>query len=153
MSMHVRWLIRRDMPDVLAIERDSSPDPWTEEEFIRNRRRSNCIGMVAEYNELVAGFMIYDLLKNHIHIKSLAVEPEFRRLGVGAALIDKLVSKLAYQRRTRIMLEVRESNLPAQLFMRSMGFKASSILKRHYDTPEDAYQFVYKLPVEAKSTR
>jgi ribosomal-protein-alanine N-acetyltransferase len=142
------------MPDVLAIERDSSPDPWTEEEFIRNLRRSSCIGMVAEYNDLIAGFMIYDLLKSHIHIKSLAVESEFRRFGVGTVLIDKLISKLAYQQRSRIVMEVRESNLPAQLFMRAMNFKANNVMKSFYeDTNEEAYQFVYKLPVEAKATR
>jgi ribosomal-protein-alanine N-acetyltransferase len=45
------------------------------------------------------------------------------------------------------MLEVRETNLDAQLFFRSMGFKAITVLHEFYeDTPEDAYlmQFRYR---------
>ncbi len=30
----IRWLIRRDMDEVLAIERSSFQFPWTEEEFL-----------------------------------------------------------------------------------------------------------------------
>ena len=44
----IRWLIRRDMDDVLAIERASFQFPWTEEEFLCCLRQRNCIGTVAE---------------------------------------------------------------------------------------------------------
>jgi ribosomal-protein-alanine N-acetyltransferase len=38
------------------------------------------------------------------------------------------------------VLEVRETNLPAQLFVRSLGFRATSVLKDFYqDSTEDAY--------------
>ena len=59
-------------------------------------------------------------------------------------MIKKLVSKLSYQRRNRIMLEVRETNLAAQLFFRGHGFRAVSLLRKFYeDTPEDAYLMQY----------
>jgi GNAT superfamily N-acetyltransferase len=102
--VHIRWMIRRDMPSVLAIESNSFEFPWTEEEFIRCLRQRDCIGMVAERNEEVVGFMIYELHKTRIHVLSFAVHPEFRREGVGKAMTEKLVSKLAYQRRNRIVL-------------------------------------------------
>jgi ribosomal-protein-alanine N-acetyltransferase len=39
---------------------------------------------------------------------------------------------------------VRETNLPAQLFFRSLGFRAISVLKDFYqDTTEDAYLMHY----------
>jgi ribosomal-protein-alanine N-acetyltransferase len=42
------------------------------------------------------------------------------------------------------VLEVRETNLPAQLFFRSLGFRAISVLKDFYqDTTEDAYLMHY----------
>jgi ribosomal-protein-alanine N-acetyltransferase len=60
-------------------------------------------------------------------------------------MVEKLVSKLSYQRRTRVMLEVRETNLEAQLFFREMGFKAITVLHEFYeDTPEDAYLMQYR---------
>ena len=57
----------------------------------------------------------------------------------------KLIGKLSSQRRSRITLEVRETNLAAQLFFRSAGFRAVSVLRAFYeDTPEDAYLMQYR---------
>jgi ribosomal-protein-alanine N-acetyltransferase len=124
-SVHIRWLIRRDLQAVLEIESASFEYPWTEEEFINCLRQRDCIGMVAECAEQVVGFMIYELQPTSIHVLSFAVHPEFRRKSVGIALMDRLFSKLAYQRRVRIQLEVRETNLSAQLFLKQLGFRAS----------------------------
>ncbi|MEO8495652.1 MAG: ribosomal protein S18-alanine N-acetyltransferase [Planctomycetota bacterium] len=150
--VHIRWMIRRDMPEVLDIEGHSFEFPWSEEDFIRCLRQRNCIGMVAEFDEQVVGFMIYELHKTRLHVLNFAVNPKFRRRAVGQAMIGKLVSKLSHQRRNRILLEVRETNLSAQLFFRNIGFRAVSVLRDFYDdTAEDAYlmQFTYQ-PVEAE---
>lgn len=143
--VHIRWMIRRDMPEVLGIEAESFEFPWSEEDFIRCLRQRNCIGMVAEYREQVVGFMIYELHKNRLHILNFAVHPDFRRTGVGQQMCRKLIGKLSSQRRNRIMLEVRETNLAAQLFFRDIGFRAISVLRDYYeDTIEDAYLMQYR---------
>jgi ribosomal-protein-alanine N-acetyltransferase len=55
-------------------------------------------------------------------------------------MIQKLVGKLSNERRNRILLEVRETNLEAQLFFKQLGFRAISVLRDYYeDTTEDAY--------------
>ena len=152
LRVHIRWMIRRDMAEVLEIERGAFEFPWFEEEFIRCLRQRNCIGMVAEHAERVVGFMIYELHKARLHVLNLAVGSRFRRLGVGAQMIEKLIGKLSSQRRNRILLEVRETNLAAQLFFRSSGFRAVSVLREFYeDTPEDAYLMQYRYrPVESE---
>ena len=71
--VHIRWMIRRDMPEVLAIEGESFEFPWLEEDFIRCLRQRNCIGMVAEHEDRVVGFMIYELHKTRIHVLNFAV--------------------------------------------------------------------------------
>ncbi len=142
--VHIRWMIRRDMPDVLEIEDLSFEFPWSEEDFIRCLRQRNCIGMVAEFEEQVVGFMIYELHKTRLHILNFAVHRDCRRRGVGDAMISKLIGKLSHQRRNRILLEVRETNLSAQLFFRDAGFRAVSVLRDFYDdTTEDAYLMQY----------
>lgn len=146
-TVHIRWMIRRDMPEVLDIEKTSFEFPWSEEDFIRCLRQRNCIGMVAEYQDQVVGFMIYELHKNQLHILNFAVRPDMRRSDVGNQMIQKLIGKLSHQRRNRIHLEVRETNLAAQLFFRRAGFQAVSVLRDYYDdTVEDAYimQFRYR---------
>ena len=143
--VHIRWMIRRDMPAVLAIEEASFEFPWSEEEFIRCLRQRNCICMVAERDDEVVGFMIYELHKNRLHLLNFAVAPYSRRGTVGTTMIEKLVGKLQPDRRNRIMLEVRETNLDAQLFFKSLGFRAISVLRDYYeDTTEDAYLMQYR---------
>lgn len=148
--VHIRWMIRRDMPEVIQIENRSFEFPWCEDDFIRCLRQRNCIGMVAEHEDRVVGFMIYELQKTRIHVLNFAVAPDFRRRGVGLQMAAKLVGKLSAQRRTRICLEVRETNLAAQLFFRQVGFRAVSVLREFYeDTPEDAYLMQFRFNPEA----
>jgi ribosomal-protein-alanine N-acetyltransferase len=67
-------------------------------------------------------------------------------------MMEKLVGKLSPDRRSRIVLEVRETNLPAQLFIRSLGFRAISVLKDFYqDTTEDAYLMHFVAPAASAS--
>lgn len=148
--VNIRWMIRRDRIEVLQIENDNFEFPWTEDDFIRCLRQRNCIGMVAEFNERIAGFMIYELHKNRLHVLSLAVANDFRRHSVGTQMVQKLIDKLSLQRRDRIVLEIRETNLAAQLFFRQLGFRAISVLRDFYiDTTEDAYLMQYRLPIYA----
>src|SRR5256885_1889996 len=144
--VHIRWMIRRDMPEVLQTEVESFEYAWTEEDFLRCLRQRNCIGMVAEQGEKVVGFMIYELHKSKLHILNFAVQPAHRRSGVGAQMVAKLISKLSSHRRTKITLEVRETNLAAQLFFRTQGFKAMRVMRSYYeDSGEDAFLMQYRL--------
>ncbi|MDP2741149.1 MAG: ribosomal protein S18-alanine N-acetyltransferase [bacterium] len=143
--VHVRWMIRRDMVEVLEIENQSFEFPWSEDDFIKCLRQRDCIGMVAEYDEKIAGFMIYELHRNRLHILNFSVNPELRRMGVGTQMVEKLIGKLSSLGRTKILLEVRETNLAAQLFFRELGFRAISVLRDFYiDTTEDAYLMQYR---------
>ena len=146
LKIQIRWLIRRDMHDVLTIERASFDHPWTEEDFLCCLRQRNCIGMVAEHDHRIVGFMIYELHKSKLRVLNFATIPDMRRQGVGAQMIRRLVDKLSQQRRSEIMIEVRETNLDAQFFFRNQGFRAVCVLRSHYDdTYEDAYVMQYRL--------
>jgi [ribosomal protein S18]-alanine N-acetyltransferase len=144
-TVDIRWLIRRDMADVLAIEADSFEFAWCEQTFVKCLRQRNTIGMVAERDGQVVGYMVYELHLKRLHLLNFAVAKVSRRQGVGLAMVRKLVSKLSSDRRTRIYLEVRETNLAAQLFFKSCGFRAVGVLSYFYqDTSEDAYQMAYR---------
>lgn len=134
-KIHIRWMIRRDMPTVMAI--DEHGLRWDEETFIRHLRQRDTIGMVAEWNEQVVGQMIYELHKNRLQIVSFAVDPDYRRKKVGSQMIAKLRSKLSEQRRNRIVLEVPEESLGMQLFLKRCGFRADSV-------GNDGYKFVLR---------
>src|SRR4051812_29008491 len=134
-KLHIRWMIRRDMPDVLAAERASFEYAWTEDDFLRCLRQRNCIGMVAEGDDPVgpapgvrgAGVMIYELPKPRLHILNFAVHPLARRTGIGGQMLGKLVHKLTTHRRLKITLAVRERNIDAQVFFRDHDFRATKV--------------------------
>jgi ribosomal-protein-alanine N-acetyltransferase len=143
-------MIRRDMLEVLAIEQEAFEFPWSEDDFARCLRQRNCIGMVAEMSDSIVAFSVYELHRTRLHVLNFAVLRSHRRLGVGAQMMAKLTAKLAPDRRNRIVLEVRETNLAAQLFFRSLGFRAVSVLRDFYqDTAEDAYLMQLSLTADA----
>jgi ribosomal-protein-alanine N-acetyltransferase len=140
LGVHVRWMIRRDMTEVVGIEREAFEFPWSDEDFTRCLRQRNCIGMVGEIADSVVAFMVYELQRTRLHVLNFAVLRSHRRLGIGSHMLNKLLGKLTAEHRSRVLLEVRETNLPAQLFFRAHGFRAVSVLKDFYqDTTEDAY--------------
>ena len=158
--VQVRWMVRRDFTQVLAIEEACFEFPWTEQEFRQCLQQSNCLGLVAEYEQRVVGFVVYETPKSRIFVTNIATDPEFQRHGIARQMIQKLVTKMIYQQRHRIIIEIRETNLPALLCFRALGFRASMVRKNFYeDQSEDAYVLQYRLgkehidPVYAPASR
>lgn len=158
MKVHVRWMVRRDMPEVLAIEEAVRHHwAWTEEDFLRELRERNVIGMVAETMsgssaEEVLGFMVYELYKNSLLVENFAVNPKYGSVSdesatgmtIAGALLEKLKSKLSSERRNVVNIRVRETELDLQLCLRREGFKCFKLVRQGYeDSGEDALLFRY----------
>jgi len=145
-TLRFRWMKRKDVDAVLAIARNNHPQPMTDEDFLGALRRRNRIAQVAVDNGQIVGYMLYELEKNRIRLLSLVVRQSARRQAIGRKLIEHLISKLQENRRTKIVCRVAERNLDAQLFLRSLQFKAAAIL-RHYDpvSGDDAYLMRYRV--------
>lgn len=135
-SVHIRWMIRRDMKEVIAIDSSVGLE-WSEEDFIRCLRQRNCIGMVAEIDDKVAGHMIYELHKSRLHVLNFGVAVEHQAKTIGTQMIDKLKGKLSNERRREITFYVHEANIGAQLFLSRLGFFASEV-------DESDYKFVFR---------
>lgn len=148
-ALHIRWLTEMDLPDVLEIERGSFDDPWTEEEFRKVLRLRNYVGMVAVTESLgiVVGYMVYGLKPGGLELASLAVNPNFRREGIGRQMIAKLVGKLSPRVRKSIDLVVMETNMGAVKFFSQVGFIAIGVLRGFYreTSGEDGYRMVYRV--------
>ena len=143
----IRSMIRKDIPEVLSIEKESFESNWTEDNFINCLQQRNYVNMIAEHKKQVVGFMIYDELYNRgIHLLNFAVRSDWRRQNIGTQMIEKLITKLFSQKKQKIIdIEIRETNLRAQLFLRKCGFRAIKILHEHYlATSEDAYVMQYE---------
>lgn len=139
-QVKTRHMKRLDLPSVLEIEKMSFFNPWEEIDFTACFKEKTCVGLVAECNGKIAGFIIFESKITKLNIIKIAVHPEYRLRRIGTALVQKLIKKIYRGSKIRIMLKLNEKNLEAQLFFRFLGFRAIDILKNFYDEiEEDAY--------------
>src|SRR5690348_10535734 len=108
---HCRWYLKRDLPQVLAIEEASFSSPWNEDEFNRWNRKRDVMTVVVECQREIVAFQMYQAQKHRYEILDMAVKPDSRRLGIGRYLIGRLAEKLAISKRQRICILVAESAL------------------------------------------
>jgi [ribosomal protein S18]-alanine N-acetyltransferase len=142
-KVHIRWMIMRDYESVIEISNQAMPVPFDQETLKTSLRRNSAIGMVAEHEDNIVAFMIYIFEKKRIHLEEICVHEDYRRQGIGHQLIARLIAKLS-ERREKITLHCRESNLGAQRFYRSENFHATAVLRNYYyNNDEDAYCFEY----------
>lgn len=147
-SIHIRWLIRRDLDRVLAIERASFAAPWNIGDFYAILKHRTVTGIVAEdaMSGLVVGYAVFDLRPDRIELINLAVAPDYRLRWIGTQLVRRLHDRLR-GRRNLIRARVSERNLGAQLFFRVRGFVATGIEREPYGEPDhDAYVMDFTIP-------
>ncbi len=143
-KVHLRWLVRQDLPAVMTIEAAGSLG-WTEDELLRTLREENCIGNVAEFEANVVGYFVYEVGRTRMTLTNLVVHPSFRRAGVGRAMVEKLKTKVCGHRRNLLVAYIRETNLDGQRFLAAMGLKAVKVRRGFFaDTGEDAYRMEWR---------
>lgn len=96
-------------------------------------------GWVAIANDEVFGFLVARRIGSDIEILNFAVQPDFRRSGVGGALLRRALAWGAELNAERALLEVRASNYAALQFYERRGFEVNGRRPRYYMAPiEDA---------------
>lgn len=125
-EIQVRWSLKRDLADMIRIASwsDLARFCWAESDFMAVLSRHDTIAMVAECDEAVVGFVVYELNPDHLAILNMGVDLPFRRRGVGSAIITCLADKLNHQRRRSLRITVPEPLLRLQLLLKQHGFVA-----------------------------
>jgi ribosomal protein S18 acetylase RimI-like enzyme len=94
----VRWLVQRDLDDVLRIERESFNHAWNAQDFREAMKCTSIIGMVADLqtktSHQIVGYMLYEVRKQSVKLINLAVDAKHRRTGAGRAMLLKITDKL-----------------------------------------------------------
>jgi [ribosomal protein S18]-alanine N-acetyltransferase len=127
--------------DVLVIEEAAFTSPWTRAMYLaelENHGVSFCFLAKADDGRAV-GFCSVWRVADELHINNLAVLPEFRRAGIGTALLNHVLRYGADSGAQRATLEVRQSNEAARLLYARFGFTVASVRRAYYSKPvEDA---------------
>ncbi len=144
----IRDMLRSDLEDVLTLDHASSHDTTNLGELVYCFNKPSTVGFVADFQDQLIGFLFYQRAKTFLRLLDVVVAPEFRRFGVGTQLINKMLGKLTARRQPKVACLVGEDDLRVQLFMRSCGFLATTVVAakdRMKKTAEDAYAFEYDL--------
>lgn len=96
----------------------------------------------AKINKKLVGYAMAERKDSCLDLFNISVHPDFFRQGVGTALIEEMKRHMGA--RSRIVCYVLDLNLPAHLFLKKQGFRASAIVKNHFaEVDRDAYLFYY----------
>jgi len=137
-----------DLSRIMEIEHASFDEPWTDELYFRVLCRRNVSCMVLRISAFfhakqIVGYIVFRTGLKKLEIWNLAVHPDHRRRGYGTLLILYLKRRAERGVRKPIELEISERNLLGQLFFRSNGFQATSVLRGHYSEEHDAYKMIW----------
>jgi ribosomal-protein-alanine N-acetyltransferase len=129
-----------DLPTVLAIERISFPNPWHEVTFrgeILNEGISFPLVAVHKTEKRIVGYIVYWLIKDEIMVNNIAVDPDFRRRGVGEAILREVLENIRREGVVFVSLEVRISNNAARALYEKLGFRLLGIRENYYSNPQE----------------
>jgi [ribosomal protein S18]-alanine N-acetyltransferase len=133
----VRTLGFSDLPQVIAIERRSFPNPWSLAMFVLELSKPSGICLAAVDDGSIVGFVICARYDEAFHVMDIAVDPDHRRAGVASALLDGVIARAGED--ANYTLEVRVSNAGAIALYERYGFHGVGTRPRYYaDNGEDA---------------
>lgn len=140
MNLIIRQAEVRDIKPMAEMDILCFSAPWSEESF-RKEIEENRLAfyIVAEISGRMVGYAGLWSIVDEGHITNVAVHPDFRRKGIGEALITVLLNHTLENGILSHTLEVRASNDPAISLYMKFGFEPAGLRKNYYeDTGEDA---------------
>lgn len=98
---------------------------------------SQCL--VAKIDNNIVGFAGIWFSVDDAHITNIAVHKNYRHIGIGSKLLEKLIFLAKQHNKTSLTLEVNTKNTNAQKLYLKFGFKNLGIRKKYYKNFEDAF--------------
>jgi ribosomal-protein-alanine N-acetyltransferase len=134
----IRPMNEADLDAVLTIERACFARPWTAAHFLAEISSEYGSAVVAERDHLLAGYLCLSVLLDEAEILDVAVAPDLRRSGTGAALLTWACAEALRRGAAVLRLEVRSTSLPAIALYERFGFSRSGLRKAYYEHGTDA---------------
>lgn len=122
---------------IAEIEKLCFSDPWSEKSVASELTNKLSLWLVALDGDRVAGYIGSQSVLDGADVMNVAVHPDYRRQGIGRALVERLVAELQKTVVTFLMLEVRASNEPALALYTQLGFVEVGRRKNYYRNPKE----------------
>ena len=137
--MEIRKMTAREVPQVAELEKLCFAMPWSEKSVAGELDNPLALWLVAMEGDRLAGYVGSQTVMDETDMMNLAVAPQFRRQGVGEALVNALTASLKELGSRCLTLEVRDSNEAARALYGKLGFREIGRRRGYYRDPrEDA---------------
>jgi len=136
-----------DLLEVVEMEQTCGLSPWGWDAYHHELGQGSAAimlvaapaGTALEGGHRLAGYIVARVIADELHVNNVAVRPELRRQGIGAALLHAAFRRAERQGSISAWLEVRAGNQAAQTLYERCGFRIAGRRKDYYHQPvEDA---------------
>ena len=122
---------------ITAIEKLCFSDPWSENSVASELENRLSLWLVALDGDTVAGYVGSQSVLDEADMMNVAVHPDYRRQGIGRDLVLALADALKEKGIRGLMLEVRQSNAPANALYEQLGFCQVGLRPNYYRNPKE----------------
>ncbi len=138
-------MTEHDLLEVVEIEETSGLSRWGWAAYYAELQGVNrdlmLIARVAPAPKIehqrIAGYIVARESAGELHINNVAVRDQYRRRGIGNALLSRIVNTAKGLKVKMAFLEVRSSNRAAQALYEKNGFKAIARRPNYYTDPQE----------------
>jgi|GEM_PF-5166192 len=133
----VRYAKSTDVKKVTSLDANSYPHPWPLEWFADLIADKNHIILVAANGPSITGYVVGQKSPDSVWVVRLGVRHNAKRQGIGTRLVEAIHEYADFLPTHSL---VRESNLAAQQFFRSVDYKCTKV---HHQAAKHPLEAVY----------
>ena len=127
---------KEHIKEMAKLEKLCFSEAWSENMLLEWIASGNKLFVAVKNGEFLGHIGISTVLDEG-YIANVAVKPEYRKCGVGTALINRIFSLASDEGLSFVSLEVRESNKAAISLYEKSGFKQEGIRPNFYSNPKE----------------
>lgn len=121
-----------DLREVVAIEADLYPFPWTRGNFFDSVRAGYSVWVLRDAGAALVAYSVMTLMIDEAHLLNLSVARHSQRAGLGWRTLEWMAEVArGYGART-MLLEARPSNASAVRMYRRYGFEQIGVRRGYY---------------------
>ncbi|MFH1074617.1 MAG: ribosomal protein S18-alanine N-acetyltransferase [Candidatus Firestonebacteria bacterium] len=138
--LDIRKMLESDVDAVAALEASVFTLPWSRTLILKDiKENKSARFFTARKDNLLVGYGGFWLLQDEMNIVNIAVHPEYRKKGLGKALLKHLLAEGVKEGAKIATLDVRETNTAARCLYESAGFIMIAVRNKYYsDNRENA---------------
>ena len=144
MGIDIRFMEKKDVTEVVAIEKSIFSMPWSETDFLNALDHPQNIYIVVEEQGIIQGYCGLWAVLEEGQITNVAIRMEKRGQGYGYQMMEKLLQIGDSRGLEAFTLEVREGNHRARKLYAKLGFEESGIRPNFYDKPKENAVIMWK---------